>query len=98
MTDNVTPFPSAAGAPMDEMLAVIDAAEGNKTELLRIALRSFNEATAILAADRAAEDGDSFALVESLGMAYFALGTILEARRDIMVMSLRPRKASNFTP
>jgi hypothetical protein len=96
MTDNVTPFPSASGAPMDEMLATIDAAEGNKTELLRIALRSFNEATAILAGDAAAEDGDSFALVESLGMAYFALGTILDARRDIMVMSLRPGKAGNF--
>ncbi len=93
MTDNVTPFPSAAGTPMDELLATIDAAEGNKTELLRIALRSFKEATAILDADAPAEEGDSFALVESLGMAYFALGTILEARRDIMVMSLKPRSA-----
>lgn len=93
MTDNVTPFPSAAGTQMDELLATIDAAEGNKTELLRIALRSFKEATAILDSDAPAEEGDSFALVESLGMAYFALGTILEARRDIMVMSLRPRSA-----
>lgn len=91
MTDNVIPFPSAAGTPMDEMLATIDAAEGNKTELLRIALRSFNEATTILEADTPAVEGDSFALVESLGMAYFALGTILDARREIMLMSLRPR-------
>lgn len=91
MTDNVIPFPSAAGIPMDEMLAAIDAAEGNKTELLRIALRSFNEATTILDSDTPAEEGDSFALVESLGMAYFALGTILDARREIMLMSLRPR-------
>ena len=97
MTDNVTPFPSAAGTPMDELLATIDAAEGNKTELLRIALRSFKEATAILDSDAPAEEGDSFALVESLGMAYFALGTILEARRDIMVMSLKPRSAGQPT-
>ena len=91
MTDNVTPFPSVAATPIDELLATIDAAEGNKTELLRIALRSFKEATAIFHTDTPAEEGDSFALIESLNMAYFALGTILKARRDIMVMSLRPR-------
>lgn len=39
---------------------------------------------------------DSVALVESFGMAYFALGTILDARRDIMVMSLSPRSAGDF--
>jgi len=91
MTDNVTPFPSAAGTPMDDLLAMIDAAHGNKTELLKMAVRSCKEATAILDPAIPAEEGDSFALVESLGTAYFALGTILEAQRDIMVMSLRPR-------
>ena len=93
MTDNVLSFPSTAGSPMDDLLAPIDAAQGNKTELLRIALRSFKEATAILDSGAPAEEGDSVALVESLGVAYFALGTILDARRDIMMMSLRPGSA-----
>lgn len=81
---------------MDEMLSTIDAAEGNKTELLRIAFRSLKEATAMLKSDIATEQGDRFALVESLGVAYFALGTILDARRDIMMMSLGSRSAGNF--
>lgn len=81
---------------MNDMLASIDAEEGNKTALLRIAFRSLNEATAILKSDIGGEQGDSVALVESLGMAYFALGTILDARRDIMVMSLGPRSAGNL--
>lgn len=92
MTDNVMPFPSAVGSPLEEMLVTIDAAEGNKAELLRIALRSFKEATAI--PHSPADEDDGFALIESLGIAYLALGTILDARRDMMMVSLSGRRGA----
>jgi hypothetical protein len=74
------------------MLVTVDAAAGNKTQLLRIALKSFKEVTAIL--DSPAAEDDGFAPIESLGLAYLALGTILDARRDMMVFSLSGRRGS----
>jgi hypothetical protein len=40
MTHNVTPFPSAVGTPVDYLLALIAAAHGKKTELLKTAIGS----------------------------------------------------------
>lgn len=90
MADEITRFPGAAAISFDELLAAVDDAAGDYNQLFRIALKSFQNAGPSIRPDTGAEVKDFF---EDLALAYFAIGTLLGAKRELMVKSLRPVSA-----
>lgn len=90
MADEITRFPGAASISFDELLATVDDAAGDYNQLFRIALKSFQNAGPSIRPDTGAEVKDFF---EDLALAYFAMGTLLGAKRELMVKSLRPSSA-----
>ena len=91
MSDNVVRFPEDRSpfANIDAHLATIDAIpEDERSVLAKFALQGFGK----LMEAQQTEDrqGDLIAAIDGLIMAYLAIGTLLSARRDLMVKSLRP--------
>ena len=85
MADEITRFPGAASISFDELLATVDDVAGDYNQLFRIALKSFQNAGPSIRPDTGAEVKDFF---EDLALAYFAMGTLLGAKRELMVRSL----------
>lgn len=86
MADEITRFPGAASISFREILTTVDDAGGDYTQLFRLALKSFQDAGPTIRPDSGAEVKDYF---EDLVRAYFAIGTLLGANRELMVKSLR---------
>lgn len=86
MADEITRFPGAASISFDDLLATINEAAGDYKELFGIALRAFQNAGPSIRPGTGAEVKDFF---EDLALAYFAMGTLLGAKRELMVKSLR---------
>jgi len=82
-------FPARHPSHLMSFLPPDDAA-GGYNQLFRIALKSFQNAGPSIRPDTGAEVKDFF---EDLALAYFAMGTLLGAKRELMVKSLRPSSA-----
>jgi hypothetical protein len=90
MSDNVVPFPEDRSlfANIDAHLQTIDAIpEPEKATLIRLAIDCFGKLMDAQESDD--RPGSLVAAVDALLLSYLALGTILGAKRDLMVASLR---------
>lgn len=89
MSGNVTPFPEGRGlfAGIDTHLAAIDALD-NQGKCIKLALDGLG---IVMGAQKTeGKEGDLIAAIDGLILSYLAIGTLLGARRDLMVKALRP--------
>jgi hypothetical protein len=87
MDDNGKTLAEGAAVEIDDLLATIDEAKDNPVRLFMIALESFQDAGAVIKPDASGEDARQF--VSDITLAYFAVGTLLDAKHDLMVRSVR---------
>jgi hypothetical protein len=90
MTDNVMPFPGGEARKMsriDEHFAAIDGSKENLSAIMLMAVTAIAGAGDIAQPGSTGEDARRFA--DNMTRAWFAIGELLGAKRDLMVKALR---------
>ena len=86
--DNITPFPGSGtrAVDIDALLAKVDGAD-NPGQLYLMVVRALADGRDDVKPDATAENARRF--MGALTLAYLAAGTLLGAKRDLMVKAIR---------